>query len=156
MLNNLKEDFQKLINSNIFKDEHGYLTSCFFMSDIDKIKEQSWQFDFYNKSDDTITSYKENQIINNKSKINKEKGKTINELKIKEVNIGFKEAYEEAKEHITETPTKIITVIQQLEEPTYNITFFTNTLKLVNVKINTITKDIISKTEENLLNFKAD
>ncbi len=156
MLSNLHKDHKELVDSDIFKKEKGFLTSCFAMSDSKEIKNQDWQFDFYHKEEDTITSYKNKEIINSNSEIHKEKNKTIPKLEISKVKMEFEEALKVAEKEVKiGNAKKTIAVIQTIGKPLFNFTFLTNAMKMINVKINAETKEVISSEEHNLLDLNT-
>jgi len=145
MLDNLKEQYKEIQNPK------GYLTSCFLMCDFKDINKEKWQFNFYNN--DKITSYKDNKIIEKDAEVHKKKGEKLKELDLEEIKITPKEAINKAKEEIkVGEPNKIIIVIQN---KIYNITFLTNAMRLINIKLLASDNTIIETKEENLLNLQS-
>tara|TARA_Y100000034_G_scaffold89696_1_gene107976 strand:- start:1416 stop:1868 length:453 start_codon:yes stop_codon:yes gene_type:complete len=141
--------YKKLESSKIFKDWKNKHKDSFLCSYIviDKT-----QFDFYNKND-TITSFtvdnnieiKENEKIFKKTEL---KELDLNNIKLKE-----KDAIEIVnKKYSKETFNKKIIILQNTEEPFWNLTFITASLKILNVKID-MNKKIIQETFEPLTNL---
>lgn len=158
MLTKLKEQLKKLTGSKEFK-ESGYLCSAFVMCTPNDINKQNWQFDFYDPKKDKITSYHvepEIKKINLEQDVFKEEKAKVNELKIEKNFIVFKRIYELAIQTLkqeNETPNKIIILLQQLEQPTWNLTFVTDSFKLVNIKIDAVSGKILENKKIDLLNW---
>lgn len=159
MLTKLKEQLKKLTSSKDFK-ETGYLCSAFVMCAPSEINRQNWQFDFYDRKKDKITSYHvepEIKKINIEQDVFKEEKTEVNELKIEKDFITFKKIYELAINTLkkeNETPNKLIILLQQLEQPTWNLTFVTDSFKLINIKIDAVTSKILENKKIDLLNWE--
>jgi hypothetical protein len=140
-----------------FKEKHPkfYLSSCFNSSD-------NWQADFYCPEDDNLTSFtvKDRKVNVETSEIFRKEKKDIKELKIEELKIGINEAKKIVSSLIeekynNEEVNKEIIILQNLEEPLWNITYITKTLNIIHVKINAISGVILEEKKESALSFKA-
>ena len=139
------------------KHNKGTLSSIFMMTTPKEKEKDSWQFDFYDKNTDSITSYKDEEEINTEEKIFKEEETNIKELNLKQVKITAEEATrkaEEAIEQYHESISKYIIVLQQFESPTWNITLVTTTFNILNIKIDAITGEVKDQNHSSLLSFK--
>ena len=140
-----------------FKEKHpkSYLSSCFNSSD-------NWQADFYCPEDDNLTSFtvKDRKVNAETSEIFRKEKREIKELKIEELEIGINEAKKIVssligKKYNNEEVNKEIIILQNLEEPLWNITYITKTLNIIHVKINAISGVILEEKRESALSFKA-
>lgn len=151
----IQQSYQRLIKSKEFKGE-GVLCSMFFTSDIKEIEESNWQIDFYNKESNTITSYLMGiniEVVPN-SEIFKEENTDIEDFKIEDVKISFKESLKVAKEHLKEEATKIIVILQKQKDIMWNISFVTKNFNLLNIKIDAINGKVIEEKLVSLISFK--
>ena len=148
------DSYKKLLSSNTFKDwknknKDSYLCSCF---NILENEDRNWQFDFYNKNN-TITSF----IMNTTIEIDKDqeifqKEKTeLKELNLEEVKLKLSEALKLIKTKYKDNFFKTIAILQPY---VWNITLISSEFKILNVKIDAITKKIISEKYESVLKFK--
>ena len=148
------DSYKKLLSSNTFKDwknknKDSYLCSCF---NILENEDSNWQFDFYNKNN-TITSF----IMNNKIEIDKDqeifqKEKTeLKELNLEKVKLKLSEALKLIKTKYKDNFFKTIAILQPY---VWNITLISSEFKILNIKIDAITKKIISEKYESVLKFK--
>lgn len=148
------DSYKKLLSSKTFKDwknknKDSYLCSCF---NILENKNYNWQFDFYNKNN-TITSF----IMNNKIEIDKDqeifqREKTeLKELNLEKVKLKLSEALKLIKTKYKDNFFKTIAILQPY---VWNITLITSEFKILNVKIDAVTKKIISEKYESILKFK--
>ena len=154
----IQESYQKLIKSKEFK-KNGSLCSLFFTSDIDDIEKSSWQIDFYNKESDTITSYVVNKNIevNQDSEIFKEEATKIEDFKIEDVKIDFREALKTAEDLLKknkEEATKIIVMLQKQNNISWNISFITKIFNIINIRIDAVNGKILEEKKIPLLEFK--
>lgn len=158
MLTKLKEQLKKLTSSKDFK-ESGYLCSAFVMCSPSEVDRQNWQFDFYDPKKDKITSYHvepEIKKVNLEQDVFKEEKTKVNELKIEKNFVAFKKIYELAIQTLkeeSETPNKTIILLQQMERPIWNLTFVTDSFKLVNIKIDAVASKILENKKIDLLNW---
>lgn len=171
MLSQIKKQLEKLQQSEEFKSskEKGYLCSVFIMVDFSilKNKEQNqklaWQFDFYNKEKDTITSYisePEIKKVNDESEVYKEeKEKILQELKLTSNFIEFEKILSTAESSLIEqkeTPNKTIIILQiNNSKPLWNLSFVTNNFNLINIKIDALNSEILENKKVELLNWNS-
>ena len=155
MLRQIKDFLEKIKKSKFLKylflekDKDSYLASIFYSKDL--------QIDFYSPKQDKMTSF---TIIDNKinleiSEIFRKEKTEIKELKLSEVKIDLEKAKEIVSSLLKEETTKEIIILQNLNVPIWNLTYITKSMNLLNVKVNAISGEIVSKNIENILNFKV-
>ncbi len=158
ILKRLREDkgFKEWEKSN----KGSFLAHVFKL--LDDINQDDWQVGFYNK-DDTITTFiltpndiKKAQTEN----IFKKPEAKISPLNEKKIKIDITEALQTAEkiqttEYKQEIPMKIITILQKLDiGQVYNITYVTQTFKILNLKIDTSNGKVLKKKIESIMDFK--
>ena len=156
MLNKLKQSLKKLKSSNT--KPNGFFCNAFIMCEFSKLNEQDWKLDFYDEKTNTITSYTVSETIIKEEledKIFKKESEVIQELKLEEVNQDFEKILKICKKELNnKIPDKIIIILQNQSFPQWNISFITREFRLINIKINAITQELISSIEENLLEMQ--
>lgn len=154
MIEEIKKFLQELEESKVFKEfkENNQLA---YNSSICKIQ-NNLQIDFYDPNKDMITSFtkKDNEIILQESEVFRKEKIKIPELKINKVKITLEEIEKTISEKYQEIPTKKIFILQQTEFPIWNITYLTQSLNILNVKINAESGEIIEEKIESALNFQ--
>lgn len=150
----LKESYNQLIKKEKPK---GFLCSVFVMCSPSETENINWQFDFYDKEKNTINSYlvieKIIEKINTEEKPFKQDNKKINKLDLDKVKIDYKEALNIAEKENKESNSKIIILLQNLKTEIWNISFFTNSFNLINIKIDAKNKKILEKSNTPLIQF---
>jgi hypothetical protein len=152
----LQNAYKKVIDSNLFqkwREVHKKAYLCSFFMLIGEKNPMSWQVDFYNPMDDTITSFladDEVKQIHKDSKIFKPGKNRLNKLVLDNIKINLKEAYgaiENLKneKYKAEIPARQIIILQNLKTPLWNITYMTTSFKLLNFKVDAITGDIMEE-----------
>lgn len=153
-MNTIKEAYNKLLKK---EKPNGFLCSVFVMCAPNETENLDWQLDFYNEKEDTINSYliKENTIekLNIESKPFKEENKKINKLNLDNVKIDYKEALAIAEKENKESISKIIILLQNINTEVWNISFFTLSFNLINIKIDAKNKKILEKSNTPLIHF---
>lgn len=149
--------FKKLEKSQVFKDwkkenKTCFLCSCFTI--IDK-KEEFWQFDFYNKKLNKITSFKIDSSIEifPEDDIFSDGKSTINPVDLNDIKIEFNEISEKLKKK-HKGITKEIVVLQNSDGLIWNISLLTSTMNLINVKASASTGKILEEKSESVLKFR--
>jgi len=127
------------------------LTSCFFLTDT--LEKFDWELNFYSPKKHKHIIFKE--TVEEHEVFQKEE-KELEELNLEKVKITFQEAWEklekEAKHH---SLSKAIVVLQLLNSQIiWNLTYITNELKFINLKVDAITGEIISKQESSLTDLR--
>lgn len=152
-----KDDVGRIMNSEVFKNLNKklYLCSCFSIDD-------DWQYDFYDKKNEKITSFKldnEIKVIDEESKVFQKEKVALEKLDLDDIKINLAEALLKVekirKEKTSEGVNKKIIILQCIEVPLWNISFLTSGFNILNVKINAVDGKIISEKFESLLNFRA-
>jgi len=159
---NLDDSFKKLGSSKQLKDfksknRHAFLYACFYVSD------GRWQFDFYNPKDAIITTFEVSDVVKvmpvDKA-FKHDKGK-ITELHIDKIKVGFDKAVDLVNKFVAEecpadkSFTKTIVILQNLDKNiVWNITLLTSTLKLLNVKLDASSGEVVSHCVESFLTMK--
>ncbi|HIH25612.1 MAG TPA: hypothetical protein HA226_02475 [Nanoarchaeota archaeon] len=153
----IREDYEKLIKSGEFNKE-GYLCGFFLMSEVDKLENTDWQIDFYDEKKDTITSYVvgEKIEVSENSKIFKEEGKTIEELKLEKLKVDIKDALRKCeiilKQH-EEKETQVIIILQNDKGIKWNISYVTQKFNLINIKIDAETGELVNQNIISMLSW---
>ena len=158
----IKELIKTLEESKEFKDwkkdnKDSYFVHIFVMDS------QSKQIGYYNPKNNKITSFiieKPIKIMPEEDPFKKEKTK-IKQLDIEKVKLDYDKALETAKSFQKEKfsehkPIKTIAILQNLlNKNLWNITFVTQSLNTLNIKIDAATKKIIEHKLTSLMQFKA-
>lgn len=141
------------------KNSDYFLAHAFVM--LDEPNKNTWQIGFYHPEKERMITFimTGNDVQHTEEQeVLKTEG-AIQPLKIEEVKTTILEALQTArnclKEHYkTEQPIKEFFIIQNAEGHTmFNITFFTQSLKTINIKINTVDGKIIKHSMQNLAEF---
>lgn len=154
MIKEIKELLQELEESKIFKNfkEKNQLA---YNSSISKIQDVL-QIDYYDPNTDKITSFtkKNNEIISQESEVFRKEKIKIPELKLDKIKITLKAIEDIIAMKYQEIPTKKIFILQQKESPIWNITYLTQSLNILNMKMNAETGQIIEEKIESAMNFQ--
>ena len=141
--------------------KHGdfFLAHAFMM--LDKENEGIWQFGFYNPSEKKMTTF-----ILDKSSVEKtssegilETGSPISELDPSSIVISAPDALKKAddrfiSEYKRELPLKKFFIIQVVDSiPVFNITYFTQSFKTVNIKIDAREGKLVNESIQSLVEF---
>ena len=153
------EFFKRLEKSQVFKDwkkenKSCFLCSCFTI--IDK-KNDFWQFDFYNKKLNKITSFKVSDEIEifPEDDIFSDGKSSINQLDFKDLKTEFNEISEKLKKkHKNEGIVKEIVILQNSDGLIWNISLLTSTMNLINAKVSASTGKILEEKSESVLKFR--
>ena len=153
MIEEIKEFLEELKKSEIFKKfkEKNQLA---YNSSISKIQKEL-QIDYYDPNTDKITSFtkRDNKIISQESEVFRKEKIEIPELKLDKIKITLKAIEDIIAMKYQEIPTKKIFILQQKESPIWNITYLTQSLNILNMKINAETGQIIEEKIESAINF---
>lgn len=163
-MRNLQTTLQSVQNSSVFQawlaDHPASYLSGFF-----KIIEQSdvdwWQVDFYYPKGDTITSFVIDdrvKLATKDSAIFKKPETTVEALDLAAVQIDVHKALEVAhhvqrEKYHTEKPSKTIVLLQMIHRVLWNISFLTSTFKLVNIRIDAQTGEVLEDSVVPLFDF---
>jgi hypothetical protein len=154
MIEEIKEFLEELEKSKIFKKfkEKNQLA---YNSSISKIQKEL-QIDYYDPNTDKITSFtkRNNEIISQESEVFRKEKIDIPELKLDKIKITLKAIEDIIAMKYQEIPTKKIFILQQKESPIWNITYLTQSLNILNMKINAETGQIIEEKIESAMNFQ--
>lgn len=149
----IKQAYKKLKESEEFKKEKGFFYLAFSISD--NLDNNPWQLDFYNNekinsytvTDSSIKIEKENEKI-------QEKTKKIEKIDLEKLNIDLEEIKEIIENKLKENhlrPTKYIIILQNNE---WNVSLVCSSFDILQMKINSETKEIESCKIDNILNFQ--
>ncbi len=154
MIEEIKKFLQELEESKVFQD-FKKTNPLAYNSSISKIQNQL-QIDYYDPNKDKITSFTKQgeEIILQESEVFRKEKIKIPELQINKVKITLEEIEKIISEKYQEIPTKKIFILQQTEFPIWNITYLTQSLNILNIKINAISGEIIEEKIESALNFQ--
>ena len=155
MLDQLKQQLKELQETEQYKvfqkdNPDIFLSSCFFITD--KIENQNWELNFYSPLKHKHILFKE--TVEEQEVFQKEEHK-LEELDLDEVKITLEDAWKttetEVKPH---SLAKAIVVLQVQEKVIWNITYITNELKFINLRIDAKTGEVIKKTENSLTDLR--
>src|SRR3989344_4032501 len=116
----IKESHDKLLKSKEFLKK-GYLCTAFIMCDPQELENVNWQFDYYNKTSDRITSYAvgDEVVVNEAdSEVFKKEKTKVKELDLEKIKFTIAKAMKIVKEKIKsrkENTTKYIIILQNAE-----------------------------------------
>ncbi len=160
----IKEIVAQVEQSEEFKDwreqnKEIYLANLFMMFEQEYTP---WQVSYYNKKDDTMTSFTiEKSITMNPGAEVMKSQQQITPLELDSITTSPEEALTIAEGVLKEKYSKNIIskkilVLQQSEVPFWNVTFICSTFNVVNVRMDASTKKIIKDSETNIMKFKED
>ena len=160
-MKNLKSALEKLENSKVFKEwkknnKDAYLCGMFMMSELSNINHENWQIDFFhNKSITSFILGKEIKLTNTEEIFTKDN--KIEELDMNKVKINLESAMKLAmnvkdSKYSDQNITKAIIILQA---SLWTITFLTSAFKVLNVKIDNSSGEIIDSCIIPIMDFKA-
>ena len=154
LIQNLKED----VNFKAWHKQHAdyFLATAFFM--IHELKREPWQIGYYNPKQKKMvifTPSEESWQHSGEQEILKSK-EEIELLNIEKVTLSIEDALQQGEECLQEYPsqrsTQQLFIVQQKKEETlFNITFFTQSLKTINVKMDAQTGKILQHSLQDLM-----
>src|SRR3989344_2954245 len=160
----LKSLLKKLKKSNYFIEWSKSNPDNFFsyaFKTIENDKESPWQFGFYHKSTDKMTTFilENNSVeIQEEEEIFKKPDMKVMPIDIKKIKMPFEKILKKAEElqkneYPKELISKTIAILQNLEEyaTIWNITYVTQSFKTLNIKVNPENGKIISHDLESLM-----
>ncbi|MEM3153987.1 MAG: hypothetical protein QW165_00265 [Candidatus Woesearchaeota archaeon] len=160
----LHETFAKLTRNSVFKEWRKentayFLAHAFVM--LDEANKGTWQIGFYNPdkermvtfvvSDKEIKHTEEQEVLKSEA--------DIHPLKPEDVTLSIESALSTARQCLEqnyrgEKPLKEFFIIQHAEgHAIFNITYFTQSLKTINIKINAKTGNIFKHNMQSLAEF---
>jgi hypothetical protein len=117
---------------------------------------------YYGKEADRIVVFKTNPIVAMPpEEIFKEEGKVLHALDLTAVRFGLKEALDRAEKQRQQVYPRhecmrTIAILQQADRPVWNITLVTNTLNMINMKIDAMTGELVSRDMQNIMSIVKD
>ncbi len=142
------------------KPENTFLAHAFIM--LDENDNGEWQFGYFNDKNERMTSFFCGNKISasQETEVFKKPDTKISALNLGNVKFGFEEAKKTAEEilgkkHGGESPMKKIFILQNLDQQVWNITFFTKTYNIINIRINSETGKVVKDESMSILKFKA-
>ncbi len=137
-----------------------YISYGFFaIEDIDS----DWKIGYYHDKDDKITSFNVGKKITIEPEdeiLKKDKKAKVEKLDMDKIKMDLSEAVTIAnnlqqEEFATETPRKIIAILQKLnKEQVWNVTFLTQSFNTLNIKIKSENGKVIEKKLSPLFQFQ--
>ncbi|MEK6917031.1 MAG: hypothetical protein AABW92_04770 [Nanoarchaeota archaeon] len=157
-----EDALKNLHKSKEFKDwkkthKNSFLTYAFIM--ISEEVKKEWQIGYYNKGKDTISTFTVSEKIHKNPDSEILKGEGIKELDPEKVKISYEKALEIAKklqqkEYPPHTAEKKMIILQKLAiGQVWNITYITKTFKTLNIKIDSLTGEILKHDLLELFSF---
>ncbi len=158
-MDNLKKVVEMVTASAVFQEfiktaPKSYLASFFKMDN-----DAPWQIDFYNPLNDTMTSFlygNEIRLLQRESKIFKDPGATVEELKISQVKVPLKKALQildnlmKTKYNNQQVNKKLI-ILQTQKKPIWNISYITPALNIINARIDARRGFIVEESNKTAL-----
>ena len=148
--------FKKLKKSEVFKkwkreNKDFFLCGCFSMFDD---SEEFWQFDFYNKEKDKMTSFKvdEKIEIQLEDDVFSENKDVIGEIDLEKVKFSIKDVLKKVNENYSGVKRKIV-ILQSKDCLIWNITLLMHGTNVVNLKISAENGEILKESKENFMNL---
>ena len=150
-----------LVQANVFQEwyrEHPNAYLCSFFQ-IGNGGQEGWQVDYYDKAADEMTAFaisrdaKSVALNEANSKVFKEAGQVVDELRLEKVQVPLSDAMTTAEEtagkyYPGEVVAKKIIILQRIEREQFNITFLTTSLCTINVRINAANGEVLSHTRD--------
>ncbi|MAG45521.1 MAG: hypothetical protein CMH63_01985 [Nanoarchaeota archaeon] len=129
------------------KNPDAYLTNAIYL--------EEWQVNYFSPKTELITIFKVDKKITSKTVAEKRKFPKLNT----NLKIDLKEALKILKKQISkfyssETFTKTIIILQQSQEPEWNITQLSSSIKILNIKISAISGKITYESYDKLIDMK--
>jgi hypothetical protein len=161
-MNKIKEKYNKLIATEMYKEflEHNpdyKLSHFFFVNESNKMIDE--QIGFYSDSADKVVSFDLlGHSVSEPESAAKTSGK-IPHFSIDDVKLDIDEALKICqdlvdKEYSQHSSTKTICILQTLEKVLlWNITIITNTLHMINIRVDAKTKKVIKHNAQPLMSL---
>ncbi len=160
----LHETLARLTRNSIFKDWHSknkkyFLAHAFVM--LDEANKGVWQIGFYNAEKERMVTFvvSDTDIQHTEDQEVLKETTGIQQLKPEDVTFAVEDALKTAKDCLKENyraeiPLKEFFIIQNAEGHTmFNITYFTQSLKTINIKIDAKTGKMIKHSMQSLAEF---
>ena len=164
-MSEIQEACERVTNTEMFttwKEENKKAYVCSLFKIIGEGETPGWQVDFYNPTNDTISSFiadDDVEMVGKDSKIFKESNVKISKLDVKKVKIGVHEALNKVsliknEKYPNEVPTKKIVILQNVKGIMWNLSFMTTSFNILNVKINAESGNVIEESLKSLMSFR--
>jgi hypothetical protein len=147
---------EEVESSDIFRtfthsNPHHYLVHAFSTG-------KEIELGYYGKEDDKITIFKTHPVMMLPAEEVFKQSGTLQKLELDMVRLGLREALEHAeaeraKAYPHHSSMKFICVLQQSDEPTWNITLVTNTLQMINMKISAHSGEMRSREMHSIMDL---
>ena len=171
-----KKDLHRLKDSKEYKEwiathKESYLSDFFCILDKESSDDNIWQIDYYNPSNDTMTSFelpadkrKKCKLKEKESKVFKPEADKVNELILEKIKLNDKEVMDIAKEvlkekHPGEQAIKTILILQhnrELDVSIWNLTFMTTGLNMFNAKIEPSSGKVLESSLKSAMSLKKE
>ncbi len=167
MFMNLKEALKFLEENEKFKEWKKLNPDDYFSYAFKTLmdnKDEDWQLGFYNKQDDSLTTFTiegESVFIREDEEVFKKEESSVIPINMEDFKINTEEVIKQAnefkeKKYPNQKTLKIMAILQNLSDLglVWNITFITENLNILNMKINAIDGKILSDKLDPIINFK--
>ena len=167
MFMNLKEALKFLEENEKFKEWKKLNPDDYFSYAFKTLmdnKDEDWQLGFYNKQDDSLTTFTiegETVFIREDEEVFKKEESSVIPINMEDFKINTEEVIKQAnefkeKKYPNQKTLKIMAILQNLSDLglVWNITFITENLNILNMKINAIDGKILSDKLDPIINFK--
>ena len=161
----LKDKIEKLESSEVFKNwrsenEDGHLAHVFIL--FDELNKDDWQIGYYSPKHHKITTFVvgENITQNPAEEVFKDEESVVQELNVEKCKLDVESALKKAEDlqkekYKTQIPAKKIVILQHLDVgQVWNITYITQSMQTLNIKIDSETGEIKSDKLISLIEFK--
>jgi len=153
--------FKKLSSSSELKEfklknKEAFLYACFFVSD------GSWQFDYFNPKNKFVTTFEVSDVVK-VMPVDRASGdnKKILELDLSKVKVDFDNSLDIVNKFVASHYSddnffsKTIVILQNFDgKIIWNVTFLTSTLKLLNIKLDASSGEVLSHCIESFLRMQ--
>ena len=165
----LKTTLNKLKNNDIFikfkkNNKNAYFSYAFkIIGDKDF---DGWQFGFYTKDNDKVTTFTVNEEkieINKEEEVFKKPSMSVNEINLDKIKLSLEEISEKVetfrkKTYPKELQEKIIVILQNLDDfgDIWNMTYITKAFNTLNIKISAENGKILQHKLSSIFDFKKE
>ncbi len=164
----IQEELDRLLSSSEFSEykksnPDAYFASVFIIAPPSNISNAEMELDFYSKKSGKMQGFamKETIVRKEEDKVFQKKKEHVQELDMKKVGVPLVKALESAEglradRYSGDVPSKLIIILQVIDKkPVWNITMVTDTLKLLNIKLDASSLEVISESIESLMSFRV-
>ncbi len=165
MLKDFKEQYEELEKTKEFTEfkqtnPNYYLAHGFAQLNNKFEPTKDWQIGYYSKENDHLAIFDMNDLKEPQFDEAFKDGGVIDELKVEEEQISVHQALEKSKslleeKYLGELIMNVLVIFQTINnEPTYNLTFITQTFAMITLHISAKTGDVVKEIKNSVLDLK--